>query len=150
MDINGIKNIAVVGAGNMGHQIALLCAMHGYQTKCTDVKPEILAKAQAFADSYLPGRVKKGKLTQEQADAARALVSFTPDLAEAVADADFVIEAVVEMIDAKRKLFARKEELESQIDLLKFQKAAMSAAEYKKQLSALLLELAKTQEDLEK
>jgi hypothetical protein len=51
---------------------------------------------------------------------------------------------------AKRKLFARKEELESQIDLLKYQKAAMTAAEYKKQLSELLLDLARTQEELEK
>ncbi len=50
----------------------------------------------------------------------------------------------------KRKLFARKEELESQIDMLKYQKAAMTAAEYKKQLTALLLELARTQEELEK
>lgn len=51
---------------------------------------------------------------------------------------------------AKRKLFQRKEELESEIDLLKYQKAAMTEAEYKKRLSALLLELARTQEELEK
>lgn len=50
----------------------------------------------------------------------------------------------------KRKLFAKKEELESRIDQLKFQKAAMPAAEYRKQLTALLLELAKTQEELDK
>jgi hypothetical protein len=50
----------------------------------------------------------------------------------------------------KRKLFRRKEELESQIDLLKYQKAAMTADEYKKQLAALLLDLARTQEELEK
>jgi len=51
---------------------------------------------------------------------------------------------------AKQKLLARKEELESQIDLLKYQKAAMSVAEYKKQLAALLLELARNQEELDK
>ena len=51
---------------------------------------------------------------------------------------------------AKRKLLARKEELEPQIDLLKYQKAAMPVAEYKKQLTALLLELARTQEELDK
>ena len=51
---------------------------------------------------------------------------------------------------AKQKLLARKEELESQIDLLKYQKAAMPVAEYKKQLAALLLELARSQEDLDK
>lgn len=51
---------------------------------------------------------------------------------------------------AKRALFTRKEELEAQIDKLKYQKAAMPSSEYKKQLGALLLELAKTQEELDK
>jgi hypothetical protein len=50
----------------------------------------------------------------------------------------------------KRELVAKKEQLEQQIDQLKYQKAAMPAEEYKKQLSALLLDLAKTQEDLDK
>ncbi len=50
----------------------------------------------------------------------------------------------------KRALLARKEELEQRIDLLKYQKAAMDAAEYRKQLTALLLELARTEEELEK
>jgi len=51
---------------------------------------------------------------------------------------------------AKRALLAKKEELEQKIDLLKYQKAAMSADDYKKQLSDALLELAKTQEGLDK
>jgi len=111
MNIDDVKNIAVIGAGNMGHQIALLCAMHGYKTTCTDVKADILQKAEAFADSYLPGRVKKGKLSQEQADQARANLSFTPDLGEAVEDADYIIEAVVEILDVKRKVFAELDRL---------------------------------------
>jgi len=51
---------------------------------------------------------------------------------------------------AKRALLARKEELEQKIDLLKYQKAAMDAAEYRKQLTALLLELARVQQELDK
>ncbi|MEE8390820.1 MAG: 3-hydroxyacyl-CoA dehydrogenase family protein [Anaerolineae bacterium] len=105
MNIDDVKNIAVIGAGNMGHQIALLGAIHGYKTTCTDIKEDILKKAEAFADSYLPGRVKKGRLTQEQADQARANISFTPSLEEAVEDADYVIEAVLEVLDLKRKIF---------------------------------------------
>jgi 3-hydroxybutyryl-CoA dehydrogenase len=99
MNINDVKNIAVIGAGNMGHQIALLCALHGYKTTCTDVKEDILKKAETFAHSYLPERVKKGKLTQEQADQARANLAFTSDLKETVKDADYVIEAVLEVLD---------------------------------------------------
>jgi 3-hydroxybutyryl-CoA dehydrogenase len=106
MTINDIKNICVVGAGNMGHQISLLCAIHGYKTTCTDVIPDILKKAEKFADTYLPGRVEKGKLTKEQAEAAHKNIAFTLDLKEAAKDADYVIEAVVEVLDVKRKIFA--------------------------------------------
>jgi len=106
-----IKTIAVVGAGNMGHQIAISAALAGFQVKCTDVSPEILAKAEQFADSYLPGRVVKGKLTEEEAKKARANVSFVPTLEDAANDADLVIEAVIEKLDVKRSLFAQFDEI---------------------------------------
>jgi 3-hydroxybutyryl-CoA dehydrogenase len=106
MTIDDIKNICVVGAGNMGHQISLLCAIHGYKTTCTDIVPEILKKAEKFADTYLPGRVEKGKMTKEIAEKARKNISFTLDLKEAVKDADYVIEAAVEVLAVKRKVFA--------------------------------------------
>jgi 3-hydroxybutyryl-CoA dehydrogenase len=106
-----IKKIAVVGAGNMGHQIALCAALNGFQVKCTDVIPEILAKAQQFADSYLPERVAKGKLTQDAANQARANIVFTPSLEEAAADADLVIEAIIEKLDIKRTLFAQLDQI---------------------------------------
>lgn len=106
MKFEDVKNIAVIGAGNMGHQIATLCAIHGYKTVCTDVKEEILKKAEAFVDSYLPGRVEKGRLTEEQAKQARANIRFTPSLEDAVKDADYVIEAVLEVVALKRKIFA--------------------------------------------
>jgi 3-hydroxybutyryl-CoA dehydrogenase len=111
MNVEDIKRIAVIGAGNMGHQISLLCAIHGYKTKCTDVVPEILKKAEKFADTYLPGRVEKGKMTKEVAEQARKNISFTQDLKEAVKDADFVIEAVLEILDIKRKLFAQVDQM---------------------------------------
>lgn len=106
MNVEDIKNIAIIGAGNMGHQIATLCAIKGYKTTVTDVKDEILKKAEDFVDNYLPGRVAKGRRTQEQADAARANISFTASLEEAVKDADFVIEAILEILDLKRKIYA--------------------------------------------
>ena len=105
MKIDDVKNIAVIGAGNMGHQIALLCAIQGYKTTCTDVIDEVLKKAEAFADSYLPGRVAKGKMTEEEAKAARSRITFTSSLEDAVKDADYVIEAVLEKLDLKKKIF---------------------------------------------
>jgi len=106
-----IKKIAVVGAGNMGHQIALGAALAGFQVKCTDVSAEILARAEQFADSYLPGRVAKGKLTEEEANQVRANIAFVPTLEEAATDADLVIEAVIEKPEVKRQLFAQLDEI---------------------------------------
>ena len=105
MNIDDVKKIAVLGAGVMGHQISLLCAIHGYKTICMDASEEILKKAEKFADTYLPGRVKKGKMTEEAARKARENISFTLDLNEAVREADYVIEAVIETLDTKRKVF---------------------------------------------
>jgi 3-hydroxybutyryl-CoA dehydrogenase len=106
MNIEDVKTIGVIGAGNMGHQISTLCAIQGYKTTVTDVSEDILNKARAFVDAYLPGRVEKGRLTQAQADQARANIAFTSNLEDAVKDADFVIEAAIEVLDVKRQLFA--------------------------------------------
>ena len=111
MKIDDVKTIGVIGAGNMGHQISTLCALHGYKTTVTDVSETILKNAEKFVDAYLPGRVEKGRLTQEQADQARANISFTGSLEEAVKNADFVIEAAVEVLDIKRRLFADMDEM---------------------------------------
>lgn len=105
MKVEDVKNICVVGAGNMGHQISLHCALHGYKVVCTDIIPEVLDKAEKFVDLYLPGRVQKGKLSDEAAKKARENMSFSPDLKEAAGNADLVIEAVLEKIDLKRKIF---------------------------------------------
>lgn len=106
MKIDELKNVCVVGAGNMGHQIALQCALSGFKTVATDVIPAVLEKADKFCDAYLAGRVQKEKITAEAAKKARSLVSFTGDLKDAVRDADLVIEAVLERIELKRKVFA--------------------------------------------
>lgn len=111
MKIEDVKNICVVGAGNMGHQIALQCAISGYKVKCTDVIPEVLKKAEDFAGSYLEGRVKKGKMTEEQAKKIRGNISFTGSLEEAARDADYVIEAVLERLELKRKVFAQLDKI---------------------------------------
>ena len=106
MNIDDIKTIGVVGAGNMGHQIVTLCAIHGYRGICTDSDESTLKKAEDFVDRYLPGRVEKERLTAEQAEDARKNLTFTSSLEETVKEADYVIEAVIEVVDVKRRLFA--------------------------------------------
>ena len=111
MNIDDIKTIGVIGAGNMGHQIVTLCAIHGYRGICTDSDETTLKKAEAFVDRYLPGRVEKERLTAEQAEKARKNLTFTSSLEETVKEADYVIEAVIEVVDVKRKLFAELDKM---------------------------------------
>jgi 3-hydroxybutyryl-CoA dehydrogenase len=106
-----ITKIAVIGAGNMGHQIALCAALSGFQVKCTDTNSAILDKAIQFADQYLTERVTKGKLSTEAADQARKILAFVSTIDEAVTDADLVIEAIIENLAIKRKLFAQLDQL---------------------------------------
>jgi len=116
--VEDIKTICVVGAGNMGHQIAVCCALAGYKVTCTDINEEMLNKAEGFAKSYLPERVTKGKLTQEKAETALANLRFTLSLEEAAGDADFIIEAAVEKMVIKRKLFADLDRIAPQHTIL--------------------------------
>jgi 3-hydroxybutyryl-CoA dehydrogenase len=106
-----INKVAVIGAGNMGHQIALCAALSGFQVKCTDTNSEMLDKALQFTDSYLKERVNKSKLTKEAANQASKNIAFVPTVEEAAADADLVIEAIIEKLVIKRKLFTQLDKL---------------------------------------
>ena len=106
-----IKHVSVVGAGAMGRQIGLNTAIHGFDVTLYDVSRDALEDARTWADDYLAGRVARGRLSQEQVDQARARFHIVPDLREAVADADLVIEAATERLDLKRRLFAELDRL---------------------------------------
>lgn len=106
-----INKIAVIGAGNMGHQIAMSAALSGLKVKCTDTNPDMLNKAIQFADNYWKERVKKGKMTEEAANQAQENLQFTPSVKTAAEDADLVIEAIIEKLDIKRTLFAELDKL---------------------------------------
>lgn len=106
-----VKRVAVVGAGNMGHQISICCALAGLETSCIDVSTEQLQKAESFLKKYLPDRVAKGKLSEESARESEARLRFVESLEEGVKEADFVIEAVTEKLDLKKELFRRLDRL---------------------------------------
>lgn len=100
-----IHNVCVIGAGLMGKQIALNAARHGYRVFLNDSFPNAVSGAENWAKEYLAGRVSKGKMTQEQADATFDNLFFTTDLAMAAKEADLVIEAIIEDRAAKEELF---------------------------------------------
>ena len=104
MKIENVKKVCVAGTGAMGRQIALNCALYGYETYMMSRSKESLNKVETWANEYLSGRVEKAKLTQEQADAAKAKFKLTTSMEEA-ANVQLVIESVVEEKDVKTKFF---------------------------------------------
>jgi len=101
-----VTQLAVIGAGSMGAQIAQQAALHGVDVRLQDKSAEQLKKALDSNRGHVMRRVEKGKLGQAEAELALSRVHTTTDLAEAVAGADFVIEAVFEDLQLKRSVFA--------------------------------------------
>ena len=106
MDIN---HIAVIGAGTMGNGIAQVCATYGYQVTLIDVVPEQLDLAMASIKKSVEKLHSKGRLTDEQREAALTNITTATEIA-AAAGADLVIEAVIENHDIKKRVFAELDE----------------------------------------
>ncbi len=99
-----MKNIAVLGAGTMGHGIAHVAAVSGFSTRLYDVDEPALARGLGKIRATLDGGVQRGKLTEELRDAALARLSGSTQLDAVLADVDAVIESVPERMDLKRRL----------------------------------------------
>ncbi len=95
----------------MGHGIAQVAAVAGYDTVLTDARPEALDTAVARIIENLDGAVQRGKITPEAAHRARNRIGVHEKLEFAVRDAGLVIEAIVEDLDAKRSLFRQLDAL---------------------------------------
>jgi 3-hydroxybutyryl-CoA dehydrogenase len=116
MEIGDIKTIAVVGAGTMGLGITQISAMAGYQTILFDIDEQMLTKAIQIITKNLEKGIEKGKVTVEQKEAALHRISTVSILDEVVADV--VIEAIVENLDIKQKVFTTLEKVNSKKSIL--------------------------------
>jgi 3-hydroxybutyryl-CoA dehydrogenase len=107
-----MRTVAIVGAGLMGHGIALVFALGGHAVRITDARPETLAAVPALIGSALE-TLREGGLVEAAWTAERvaAAVRLCPTLAEAVAGADLVIEAITEKPDLKQAVFAELDRL---------------------------------------
>jgi 3-hydroxybutyryl-CoA dehydrogenase len=101
-----IERVTVVGAGRMGHGIALVYALDGRDVTLFDVDGEVLDSAPERVDSALSTMVGAGAVDRATADAALSNLRTGSDFASAVAGADFVTEAVVEDLAVKQSVFA--------------------------------------------
>jgi 3-hydroxybutyryl-CoA dehydrogenase len=104
--VNDVRRVAVIGAGTMGHGIAQVAALAGWDVTLTDARTAALGPARDRIRQNLDGGVSRGKVTAEAASAALARISLATAVGDAVAAADLVIEAVIEDLDVKRDLFA--------------------------------------------
>ena len=105
-----IRTVGVVGAGTMGNGIAQVFAQAGYAVQLVDVAQPTLDRARTTIEKSLAKFVEKGKLAAADRDATLARLSVSTSV-DALADADYVVEAIVEDADAKRDLFARLDAL---------------------------------------
>ena len=99
-----LRKVGVVGCGLMGGGIAQTCVQAGYETIVREVNQELLDKGLARIHSAWDSLVSKGKLSQGQAEENRARLRGTLNL-EDFADCDLVIEAVIEQMEEKLRLF---------------------------------------------
>jgi len=106
-----IKKVCVIGGGLMGRQIALNTAIYPYEVRLYDAKPEVRADVVKWEDTYLAGRIAKGRMTQEKVDGIRSRFAVCETLEEACQDADLVIEAIVEIKDVKSAVLHQVSEL---------------------------------------
>ena len=97
--------LAVIGAGEMGHGIAELAALHGHEVAVRDIKPEFLDRGMERIRWSLGKLVEKNQIRPEERDEALARIRPTTDLREATQDADVVIEAVFEDLELKKQVF---------------------------------------------
>ncbi len=122
-----VRKVGVVGLGTMGAGIAQVCVQAGVETVGREVSDELGAAARGRIDHYLSRGVEKGRLTEEEREAALQRLMTTTELAE-LADCDLVIEAVVEELEAKRVLFAELEAVVRPEAVLATNTSALSVA----------------------
>lgn len=112
--VEEIRRVSVIGFGTMGTGITQIIAQAGYEVVARDVSDDLLRRGLEVIRNGpfgLEKAVQKGRITRGEADAVLSRIRVTTDLAEAVRDADFVVEAVFENLEVKRKVFAEVDKL---------------------------------------
>ncbi|MEH6889523.1 3-hydroxybutyryl-CoA dehydrogenase [Bacillus sp. JJ864] len=105
-----VQKIVVIGSGQMGSGIAQVCAMAGYDVYMQDLKQEQLDRGIGIITKNLSRQVEKGRMSEEDKQATLNRLTATLTL-DCVKEADLVIEAAVERMDIKKRIFANLDEL---------------------------------------
>jgi 3-hydroxybutyryl-CoA dehydrogenase len=122
-----LKNIAVIGAGTMGSGIAQVAATAGCSVQLFDAFPDAILKAQKLLQMTLSKLVEKGKISEEESNRIASNIRYESEL-KSLSGADLIIEAIIENLDIKRKLFADLEQIVSPLCILASNTSSLSMA----------------------
>jgi enoyl-CoA hydratase/3-hydroxyacyl-CoA dehydrogenase len=111
MDADDIEHITVLGAGTMGHGIAEVAALAGYEVVLRDINEELVTDGYEEIEWSLGKLAEKERISDEDADAALDRVTPIVDLEEAAGETDVVIEAIVEDMDIKRDVYEQLDDV---------------------------------------
>ena len=123
-----IRKIGVLGAGVMGSGIAQVAAQSGFEVVMRDIADEFVQKGLKNIEAFLSKGVEKGKVTPEEKEAALGRIKGTTAV-EDLKDVDFVIEAVIEDLELKKKVFKEMDELTRSEVILATNTSSMSITE---------------------
>ena len=118
MNVDDISRIGVIGAGLMGHGIALNFALGGFDVYLNDTTEESLERALENVETSLGTLKSVGLADKDSAAGVPSRIHTSTSLAETVADVDFVVEAVFEDIEVKREVFAQLDQLSPERTIL--------------------------------
>jgi 3-hydroxybutyryl-CoA dehydrogenase len=123
-----ISRVGVVGLGTMGAGIAQVCVQSGVETVGREVSDELAERGLATIEHYLGRGVEKGRMSQEEMEAALGRLTLATDLG-ALAECDLVIEAVIEDLPTKRAVFSELDGLVRPDAILATNTSALSVTE---------------------
>lgn len=106
-----IKKVGIIGSGTMGSGIAQVAATAGCKVKIYDTKAEALTKAKVSLDKILARLIEKGRITETEKTRIQGNIAYVDNLKE-LGDSDLTIEAIIENLDIKKKVF---QELETHV-----------------------------------
>src|ERR1035437_8947080 len=127
-----VKSFVVLGASSMGAQIAALAAESGFKVKIRDLQDKYLERGRQIINDSYDKRIKRGYFTEEGRKQVMSRITFLTDLKEAVRDADFVLEAVPEIMDLKQKVFKEVSDLAPQETVFATNTSSLSITEMAK------------------
>ena len=130
-----MQRVAVLGAGTMGHGIAQVCALAGFDVRLADATEELARAGRDRIHANLNEGVRRGKVTADAARAAFDHVTVVASPERACADTDIVIEAVPERIELKRDVLARAEQVAPPTSLLGTNTSSLSIGDLQRSLA---------------